>query len=36
MFCDGVEIKEMAKHFGRTAGAISARIKRLQLYELYG
>lgn len=35
MFCEGVNIKDMAKHFGRTRGAIKSRIKKLELEELY-
>ena len=36
MFCEGVNIRDMVKHFGRTRGAIRARIKKLELEELYG
>jgi hypothetical protein len=36
MYCEGVGVKEMAKHFGRTGGAIVARIIKLELEELYG
>jgi len=36
MYCEGVSIKTMADHFGRTSGAIRSRIKKLELYELYG
>lgn len=36
MFCEGVSIKEMAKHFGRTRGAIALRIRKLELEDLYG
>jgi F-box protein, helicase, 18 len=36
MFCEGVNIKDMLKHFGRTRGAIRSRIKKLELEELYG
>ncbi len=36
MYCEGVGIKEMAKHFGRTGGAIVARIIKLELEDLYG
>lgn len=36
MFCEGVNIKDMAKHFGRTRGAIASRIKKLELEDLYG
>jgi len=35
MFCEGVGIKDMAKHFGRTTGAIRSRINKLELEELY-
>lgn len=35
MFCEGINIKDMMKHFGRTRGAISSRIKKLELQELY-
>ena len=36
MFCEGVNSKDMAKHFGRIRGAITSRIKKLELEELYG
>lgn len=36
MYCEGVNLKDMAKHFGRTKGAIISRIKKLELDELYG
>lgn len=36
MFCNGMKVKDMALHFGRTRGAISSRIKKLELGELYG
>jgi superfamily I DNA/RNA helicase len=36
MYCEGVNPKDMAKHFGRTRGAITSRIKKLELEELYG
>ncbi len=36
MYCEGVKIKEMAEHFGRTRGAIKSRIRKLELEELYG
>jgi DNA-binding MarR family transcriptional regulator len=36
MYCEGVNVKDMAKHFGRTRGAITSRIKKLELEELYG
>ncbi len=35
MYCEGVHVKDMAKHFGRTMGAINKRIKKLELEELY-
>ena len=35
MFCNGVDEKNMAKHFNRSRGAIKARIKKLQLNELF-
>lgn len=31
MFCEGVNSKDMAKHFGRTRGAITSRIKNWNL-----
>lgn len=36
MYCEGVNVKDMAKHFGRTRGAINSRIRKLELEELYG
>jgi len=36
MYCEEVNIKDMAKHFGRSKGAIRSRIKKLELEELYG
>ncbi len=36
MFCEGVNAAAMATHFGRTKGAITSRIKKLELKELYG
>jgi F-box protein, helicase, 18 len=36
MYCEGVNVRDMAKHFGRTRGAIRARIIKLELEELYG
>lgn len=36
MYCEGANIKDIAKHFGRTQGAIQSRIKKLELEELYG
>ncbi len=34
MFFDGIKIKVIADHFGRTRGAIHSRIKKLELREL--
>lgn len=31
MFHDGVRLKDLASHFGRTTGAVGSRIKKLQL-----
>lgn len=36
LFCDGKKIKELAQIFGRNDGAISSRIKKLELKEKYG
>lgn len=36
MFCEGISGKDLAIHFGRTPGAISSRIKKLELREIYG
>jgi superfamily I DNA/RNA helicase len=36
MYCEGVNIRDMMKHFGRTRGAINSRIRKLELQELYG
>ena len=36
MYCEGINTKDLAKHFGRTKGAIRSRIKKLELEELYG
>jgi F-box protein, helicase, 18 len=36
MYCEGVNIKDLAAHFGRTKGAIRSRIRKLELEELYG
>jgi superfamily I DNA/RNA helicase len=36
MFCEGINEKDMANYFGRTRGAINARIIKLELEELYG
>src|SRR5690606_35922014 len=35
MFCEGINLRDLAKHFGRTKGAISSRIKKLELREKY-
>lgn len=31
MFCEGVNVSDLAKHFSRTKGAINSRIKKLEL-----
>lgn len=36
MYCEGINVRDMSKHFGRTKGAIRSRIKKLELEELYG
>jgi F-box protein 18 (helicase) len=36
MYCEGVNIRDIAKQLGRTKGAIISRIKKLELEELYG
>lgn len=36
MYCEGINIKDLVKHFGRSRGAIEARIQKLELDELYG
>lgn len=36
MYCEGVNVRDMGKHFGRTRGAIKARIDKLGLEEMYG
>jgi hypothetical protein len=36
MFCSGINIKDMSKHFGRSKSAINSRIKKLELEDLYG
>ena len=36
MYCEGVNIRDMAKQLGRSKGAILARIVKLELEELYG
>lgn len=35
MHGEGITVKDMAKHFGRTKGAIESRISKLELMELY-
>lgn len=35
LYCEGLPIRDMAKHFGRTNGAIRSRIKKLELAEKY-
>lgn len=36
MYCEGLSVREMAEHFGRTKGAIQSRIKKLDLHNIYG
>ena len=36
MYYEGVNVKDLAKHFGRTKGAIRSRIRKLELEKLYG
>ncbi len=36
MYCEGVNVRDMALHFNRTKGAIRSRIKKLELEEIYG
>jgi len=36
MFREGIHLKDMAKHFGRTKSAIYSRIRKLELEELFG
>ena len=36
MYCNGIHEKDLCKHFGRSKSAIRSRIKKLELYELYG
>ena len=36
MYCEGMRVMDMARHFDRSHGAIHARIKKLELEELYG
>ncbi|PIV17101.1 MAG: hypothetical protein COS42_06565 [Flavobacteriales bacterium CG03_land_8_20_14_0_80_35_15] len=35
LFCEGKKVKELAQIFGRNDGAISSRIKKLELNEKY-
>lgn len=34
MYCEGINVRDLAKHFGRTKGAIYSRIKKLELEEI--
>lgn len=36
MYCEGINVRDLSKHFQRTKGAIRSRIKKLELEELYG
>lgn len=36
MYCNGIHEKDLCKHFGRSKSAIKARIRKLELNELYG
>lgn len=36
MYCEGVNVRDLSKHFERTKGAIRSRIRKLELEELYG
>ena len=36
MWCEGVAIRDIATHFQRKPGAITSRIKKLELVEKYG
>jgi len=36
LFCEGKKAKELAEIFGRNAGAINSRIKKLELKDKYG
>ena len=36
LWCEGMSVKELAKTFGRTPGAIDRRIEKLELVEKYG
>lgn len=35
MYCEGIHVKDIANHFGRTKGAIISRIKKLELAYIY-
>lgn len=36
LYCEGLTVVDMAKHFARTTGAIRSRINKLELEEKYG
>ena len=36
MYCEGVNVRDISKHFERTKGAIHSRINKLELEEMYG
>lgn len=36
MFCNGINVKDISKHFSRSRSAIESRIKKLELEDLYG
>jgi len=36
LYCEGLTVLDMAKHFARTTGAIRSRINKLELEEKYG
>ena len=36
MYCEGLSVREMSEHFGRTKGAVQTRIKKLRLHDTYG
>ena len=36
MYCEGKQVKEMAKHFGRIQMAIDKRIKKPELVDICG
>lgn len=36
MYCEGANVKKIAKHFGRTLNAIRMRIEKLELEDIYG